>query len=210
MTGRARLGLCVLLAVTGCHQPPSKDAPDPQGVASIAATPAEAAIADVATPLVSSSGSSGAAQPPQVLSQQPPMRVPTARNGKPRRVGVYTPSPGSPERVALLNALRDAVRGDMGGDPIFVVRDLRSNGDWAFGVMEPTWEGGRPITPEQTPLYQRTRDRDGLDGLRTEAIWRREGARWRVVAHSIGATDVWWTGYCAGLPFGLLPGCRHG
>lgn len=87
-------------------------------------------MTDVVTPLVSPSpGSSGAAvQPPQHLSQQPPMPVPTARNEKPRRVGVYTPSPGSPERVVLMNALRDAVRGDMGGDPIFV-RDSRCRVD---------------------------------------------------------------------------------
>lgn len=169
-------------------------------------------MTSVATPLASPSPglSAAAAQPPQHLSQQPPMPVPAARDEKPRRVGVYTPSPGSSERVALMNALRDAVRGDMGGDPILVVRDLRSNGDWAFGVMEPTWAGGRRIAPEKTPLYQRTRDRDGLDGLRTEAIWRRDGARWRVEAHSIGATDVWWGEYCASMPFGLLPGCRHG
>lgn len=138
------------------------------------------------------------------------MPAAAARDEKPRRVGVYTPSPGSSERVALMNALRDAVRGDMGGDPIFIVHDLRSNGDWAFGIMEPTWAGGRRISPEKTPLYRRTRDRDGLDGLRTEAIWRRDGARWRVEAHSIGATDLWWGEYCASIPFGLLPGCRQG
>src|SRR5690606_7270263 len=185
---------------------------EPQGAARVASAPAEIAMKDVATPLASPSlaSSDAAAQPPQHLSQQPPMPVPATRHEKPRLVGVYTPTPGSSERVALMNALRAAVRSDMGGDPIFMVRDLRSNGDWAFGVMEPTWAGGRRIVPEKTPLYQRTRDRDGLDGLRTEAIWHRNGARWQVEAHSIGATDVWWVEYCASMPFGLLPGCRHG
>lgn len=205
MTGLRRLILCFLLAVAGCdRQSPSQDAPTgpDEGEAPVVA------IEEKAAPHPPSAQAEPV-PPLEHLSQQSPMSAPATRGDKPRRVGIYTPSPGSAERVALMNALRDAVRHDIGGDPVFVVRDLRSNGDWAFGVMEPTWSGGRRIVPQETPLYRRSADQDGLDGLRTEAIWRQERGRWRVYAHSIGATDVWWSDFCSHVPFGLLTGCQR-
>lgn len=201
MRFRPGLVLCALLTVVGCDRlQPSKDAPTPQQTTG----PALALSVAEAFPERPES-SSGA--PPEHLSQQLSMPVPAPRIDKPRRAGVYTPPPGSPERVDLMNALRNAVRNDIGGDPVFVVRDLRSNGEWAFGILEPTWSDGRRIVKEHTPLYRNSSDRAGLDGLRTEAIWRKERGRWQVQAHNIGATDVWWGEYCESLPHGLLPGC---
>lgn len=105
-----------------------------------------------------------------------------------------------------MNALRNAVRNDLGGEVVFVVHVLRSDGDWAFAVLQPTWPDGRRIAPNTTPLYRRDGG-EGLDGLRTEAIWRKERGRWQVFAHAVGATDVWWTAYCDRVPHGLMSGC---
>lgn len=141
---------------------------------------------------------------PQYNSQQQPIISETARIEKPRQVGIHTPPRGSGERVALMNALRPVVRAELGGDVIFIVNDLRSNGEWAFASLEPTWPDGRRINPATTPISRQT---ELLDGLRTEAIWRKERGRWQVFAHGIGSTDVWWLDHCGRVPRGLMPGC---
>ena len=141
---------------------------------------------------------------PNYLSQQQPIIREEARVEKPRHVGIYSPPRGSAERVALMNAIRGQVRNDLGGEAVFVVKELNSNGDWAFGQLEPTWPDGRAIRVEGTPLY---RQDPHIDGLRTEVIWRKERGRWTVFAHAVGSTDVWWLEYCNRVPKGLMRGC---
>lgn len=178
------------LAITSCDRAlPSADAPTAPTAGAAQADPAAAV-----TP------------PPQQqttipthVTQQAPLLQSTPTREKPRQATLYTPPPGSAERVALMNALRAQVRGDLGTEPVFVVKELRSNGEWAFAKLEPTLRDGRPIDIERTPIY-REHGPDALDGLRTEAIWRKERGRWQVHAHAIGATDVWWTEYCGTVP----------
>ena len=195
--GKGLVALLGTLAVAACDQlPASQDAP----VAAVAEAPASAA------PLTGPAALMSSAPSPTYRTQQPVLMPEPAKAEKPRQVGIHTPPPGSLDRVGLMNALRDAVRGELGTEPVFVVRDLRSDGQWAFGVVEPTLPGGGNIRPETTPLY-RQGDADSLDGLRTEAIWRKENGRWSVYAHNIGATDVWFVAYCGRIPRGLMPGC---
>ncbi|WP_461344621.1 hypothetical protein [Brevundimonas sp. GN22] len=120
--------------------------------------------------------------------------------------GIYTPPSGSPERTALMDALRGQVEGELGGRAEFVVKTLRSNGQWAFAEVEPQWPGGRRINPANTPLYREEPDWP-FDGLHTEAIYRKMNGRWQVLHHSIGATDVWWVDHCHTVPRGILTGC---
>lgn len=196
----ARSSLCVsltLLLAAGLgacdRQPVSMDAPK------ASSPPAIVSVADAvpAAPVAATTA-------PQYVSQQQPIINEAARVEKPRRVGIHTPPRGSAERVALMNALRPAVRAELGGEVIFIVNDLRSNGEWAFASLEPTWPDGRRINPATTPISRQT---DLLDGLRTEAIWRKERGRWQVFAHAIGSTDVWWLDHCGRVPPGLMPGC---
>lgn len=182
--GAGRTILAAVLGVAACDRlPPQREAPAPSAALATAA-PAS----------------------PAYLTQQPVLALAPARPEKPRTAGIHTPPPGSADRVALMNALRGAVRNEIGGDVVFVVRELRSDGEWAFAVLEPTRPDGRRIAPETTPLYRR-HGGDGLDGLRTEAIWRKERDHWQVFAHAVGATDVWWTAYCERTPRDLMPGC---
>jgi hypothetical protein len=191
---RAAVALMGAVALASCDgQPASVDATGAAGSANqsggVAATPP--------TPVAPTMA-------PNHLSQQQPIIRDEPRIEKPRQIGIYTPPRGSAERVALMNALRGQVRGELGGDVIFVVSALHSNGEWAFGQLEPTWPDGRAIRMEGTPAY---RDNPHLDGLRTEAIWRKERGRWTTYAFAIGSSDVWWLAHCDKVPAGIMRGC---
>ena len=201
------LTAAIVFAVAACDQArPSHDAPLP----SAASAQSDGAAATSPLPAVPSSPapSSPAASTDIAprLTQQPRLLETSRPPEKPRNVGIYTPPAGSPERVNLMNALRDKVRGELGGNAVFVVSELRSNGEWAFASVEPQWPDGAAINPRTTPLYRRDPDWP-FDGLRTEAIWKKENGRWSVVAHAIGSTDVWWLDYCNRVPTPILRGC---
>lgn len=201
----ARRAFMILLggaSLISCdQQAASRDAPDVSPLASPAASVSgtETAPSSHAAPAPVAPTTA-----PNHLTQQQPLIREQAVVEKPRQVGIYTPPRGSAERVALMNALRGQVRGDLGGDVIFVVSSLHSNGEWAFGQLEPTWPDGRPIRLQSTPAY---RDNPHMDGLRTEAIWRKERGRWTAYAYAVGATDVWWLEHCPRLPKGIMRGC---
>lgn len=204
------LFLGAVLGLAACDQGrPSQDAPS-SVVAPATATDDNASgstplpeapiypVASDRTPLTDSV--------PQRLTQQPKLLSDSHQREKPRQATVYTPPAGSPERVELMNALRAQTRAVLGGDVVFVVGELRSNGQWAFGRMEPQWPNGRAISPLQTPLFRQNPDQM-FDGLHTETIWRKTGNRWQVYAHQIGSTDVWWLEYCGLVPASVMRGC---
>lgn len=129
----------------------------------------------------------------------------TANRAK-KTVGPYTPPSGSPERRELMDSIRNTVQADLGMAAVFVVLNLRSDGQWAFGQLTPQRPNGEPIQPETTPLYTSHPHRH-RDGLRVDVIWQRHDGRWQVHAHQIGATDVWWLAHCEDGYGALLPGC---
>jgi hypothetical protein len=111
-----------------------------------------------------------------------------------------SPPPGSPERRAILDAVRPVVVAQVGPPVEFVVEDIRVLGSYAFVVVEPQRPGGGQIDYSHLD--------DGLmDGLRTEAILVNRNGRWLVAHHGTGATDVWYLGFCGEYPRGLIPGC---
>jgi hypothetical protein len=206
MRPTAPLVIALVCGLAACDRlPASQDAPAAGAVVS-AGAPAGGQSASAGAAVDPVSGAARPAALAQIQTQQRPILDQPARAAKPRLPGIHTPAPGSPDRTAMMDSLRAVVRPDIGGDIVFVVRELRSNGTWAFAVLEPTRPNGRPIVLNDTPIYKRS-DADLLDGLRTEAIWRKEGGVWRVEAHAIGATDVWWTDHCGRVPDGVLTGC---
>ncbi len=56
---------------------------------------------------------------------------------------VHTPPPGSPERQAILDALRFMMHELHGMELIFVVRHLKVKGNWAWLEVEPRSPDGR-------------------------------------------------------------------
>jgi hypothetical protein len=105
----------------------------------------------------------------------------------------HSPPRGSPERQALMDALRETVRRELGKPAVFEVRELRVLGDWAFADVSPRKPDGSPFDYRGTPMEEAWREGFMDDGM--FAVLRRQDGRWRVVRHAIGPTDVAWIGW---------------
>ncbi len=111
----------------------------------------------------------------------------------------FVPPQGSELRDAVLDGLRPAVGKALGPNVEFKVSLIRVQREWAFVVADPQRKGGKPI--DGWRIYG---DQFGnMDGLRVDAVLRRQRGRWIVVDHAIGATDVW---YCDVGPRALKTG----
>jgi len=110
-------------------------------------------------------------------------------------VSFTSPGAGTPQRKAVLDALRPKVEAELGVRPIeFVVEEIRVGGGWAFVRANPQRKGGGVIrNPDEN-----------MDGVHTEAILQQQGGRWVVREFGVGSTDVWFLGWCEKTPAGLL------
>ena len=103
-------------------------------------------------------------------------------------LGLSAAAPASPQRKAVLDALRPPVEAKIGRSVEFVVQVLRVEDGWAFVMADPQRKSGKPIDGNR--YFD---DFDNMDGLRVDAVLQLKGGHWRVVDFAIGATDVW---YC--------------
>jgi hypothetical protein len=99
------------------------------------------------------------------------------------------PPPASDLRRSVLGALRPPIEKRLGSNVKFKITLIRVQRDWAFVVADPQRKGGQPINGYK--IFGE--DFENMDGLRIDAVLRKQGDRWIVVDHAIGATDVW---YC--------------
>jgi hypothetical protein len=111
----------------------------------------------------------------------------------------YMPRPGSPERAAILDALRPSIEAQLGPNVEFVIKDFKVYRGWAFVLADPQRKGGRAIDGRR--YFPNWYD---IGGLETSAILRFQKGRWNLVASNIGATDVW---YCHIGPQQIHPYC---
>ena len=100
----------------------------------------------------------------------------------------YTPEKGSPERKAILDALRIPVEKRLKQKVIFAADNFNVLGNWAFIAGQPqTPEGGRPD-------YSRTSYADAVDAGMFDsnifALLKKTAGTWKVVTFQIGCTDV--------------------
>lgn len=107
---------------------------------------------------------------------------------------VYTPEKGSPERKAILDALRIPVEKELKQKIVFAADHFNVSGNWAFlggDLQSPT--GGQPDY-RHTP-YQEAKAADMFDN-NFFALLKKTGGKWKVVTYAIGCTDVcyadWW------------------
>ena len=100
----------------------------------------------------------------------------------------HPPRAGSPQRQAIIDAIRPAVETQLGPDIIFMARCVQVWNGWALVAAEPRRRGGRKI--DATILA----DWDNRDGLDVTALLRFRYGRWNLVDHAIGATDFWYDG----------------
>ncbi len=102
---------------------------------------------------------------------------------------IYEPKRGSPERKAILDALRPVMEAQMRGPVEFVIHKLRVVDGWAFVVADPQRPGGTSIDIHETAFA----DEAGyMDGFTTYALLRRKNGVWYLFDHAIGPTDVFY------------------
>jgi hypothetical protein len=101
---------------------------------------------------------------------------------------------GHPLRKPILDGLRPAIEADLGQRVVFVVSDLRVQGDRAFFAGRPQRPDGRAIDFSRT-RYAEALEQGVFDGPGTYALLRRIGGRWTVETFVIGPTDVAWSGW---------------
>jgi hypothetical protein len=111
------------------------------------------------------------------------------------------PAPNSPQRRALMDALRPRIERVLGAPVEFVVTQAAVRDGWALVIAEPQRPGGGRIDGRRYFPH----DFDNMDGLTVTAILRFRAGRWAVVDHGIGATDVWYCGMNG--PPRALTGC---
>ena len=106
----------------------------------------------------------------------------------------YTPEKGSPERKAILDALRIPIERDLKQKVVFVADNFRVQGNFAFVSGTPQNSSG------EDPDYARTKYADQVDSGAFDnnffALLKKTAGKWRVATHAIGCTDVcyayWW------------------
>jgi hypothetical protein len=118
---------------------------------------------------------------------------------------VYTPEKGSPERKAILNALRVSVERELKQPIVFATDNFKVQGTWAFVSGTPQSPSGGP------PNYKGTKyaeaQREGFFDNNFFALLKKTAGKWNVSIYAIGCTDVcyteWWRQYRA--PKAIFP-----
>jgi hypothetical protein len=106
---------------------------------------------------------------------------------------LISPGQGTPERKAVLDAVRPAVEQKLKGEVVFVVREIRVYKNWAFVFADPQRKDGKKF--DSVRLFGKETSQM-MDGLTVTALLQRSGSQWVLVDHWVGATDVWWSSYC--------------
>lgn len=104
-----------------------------------------------------------------------------------------TPKPGSPERKAILEALRVPVQRELKKPVVFKVDHLRVRDGWAFMTGVPQQPGGKKMDYRGTKWSEAIRAGAFDDWVC--ALLRKRDGKWRVVDRALGATDVVWDGW---------------
>jgi hypothetical protein len=117
----------------------------------------------------------------------------------------YTPEKGSPDRKAILDALRFPIERDLKQKVVFVADNFRVQGNFAFVSGTPQNSSG------EDPDYARTKYADQVDSGAFDnnffALLKKTAGKWRVTHYLIGCTDVcyadWWRRFRA--PKAIFP-----
>jgi len=116
-----------------------------------------------------------------------------------------TPAAGSPDRKAIMDALRPSFEKQIGKPVIFVVKTLRVASGWAYWMGEPFRAPGKPVDWKKTK-FKEDFEQGVMDSL-SLALLKKSGKKWKVVELAIGPTDFpvedWLKKHKA--PMSLLP-----
>ncbi|MGH1415009.1 MAG: hypothetical protein ACRBB0_16085 [Pelagimonas sp.] len=109
------------------------------------------------------------------------------------------PQRGSQIRNDLMDAMRPHAEAVFGAPVVFVVQELRVEGDVAFGMLKPVRPGGQEIGFDDLgPRYREYEDREYWSGADMQVLYERSGRTWVATHQTFGATDAWWadTQFC--------------
>lgn len=104
----------------------------------------------------------------------------------------YEPARGTPERRAIMDAIRPEAEALFGPPVEFVISKLRVSGDQAFVIVGAQRPGGGAIDLAQTPGGRAGRFDYDADHTGGYGFVQRVGGRWVPADFGFGATDVWW------------------
>jgi hypothetical protein len=117
----------------------------------------------------------------------------------------YTPERGSPERKAILDALRIPVERELKQPIVFAPDNFKVQGTWAFISGTPQGAGGG--APDYSKTKYSEAENEGAFDNNFFALLRKTGGKWKVTTYAIGCTDVcfadWWQRYKA--PKAIFP-----
>jgi hypothetical protein len=100
----------------------------------------------------------------------------------------HTPKLGTPERKAIVDALRGPVRLELKKDVIFKINRLKVQGEWAFLAGVPLKPNGTQMDYRGTVHEEAIREGAFDGGI--FALLRKTQGQWTTVRYVIGATDV--------------------
>jgi hypothetical protein len=126
------------------------------------------------------------------LSGNQPARNPPAST-PPTGERYYTPTRGSAERRAIMDAARGPISAELDQPVIFVVDALRSDGHWVFLQAMPQHPDGTPVNWDATQ-YAGAWRADMMTDI-VMVLLEKRGDRMHVVDYVIGPTDVYWYGW---------------
>lgn len=127
---------------------------------------------------------------PQV--QTAPKPAPVIQPAPPAR-SYYTPARNTAERKALMNTARVPMLRELRQKVIFLVKELRTDGEWYFLMAEPLQPDGTKLDWRTTP-YASDWANDAMSDL-VMVLMRRQGNNWQVIDYVIGPTDVHWVNW---------------
>lgn len=110
-----------------------------------------------------------------------------------------TPARGTKLRADLMDAVRPHAYQIFGAPVVFVIEELRVQGDVAFAMLDPVRPDGRKMVfDDLSPEIKKHEDPEYWAGPHMQALYQRVGRTWVASYAYHGATDVWWADprYC--------------
>ena len=112
-----------------------------------------------------------------------------------------TPAVGSALRKQLMDTIRIPAEAHLGQAVVFKVSALRVMGDWAFFLGTAIQPNGNNVDFRKSKAYRENPRETKIEleaGMLyggVDALLKREGNRWRIVAITYDASDVHWLDY---------------
>ncbi len=128
-----------------------------------------------------------------VNSNQTTANVSNTTSNVRSKTETFTPAKDSPERIAIMDALRVPVGKELKQEVIFTVDKLKVQGDWAFFAGQPKSKDGGALNWKITKYQKFIDSGDFEEGL--YALLKNTGGKWEVVKYLMNCHDVCYLGW---------------